>query len=905
MHRRSDTRAFANRGVAARECSRALHIASAVLLATSMLATGDARAQPARGETPQATVSLGANDVYAGLPFDLLVSAVGFDEQPEPAVSDFEIPGCTITFMGASPNVSTSISIVNGRRSESRRVEYVFRYRVEAPSAGGYTVPAIEVVQGSKKAAAQGGRIDVKELPTTRDMRVQLTLPERPVSVGETFDVTIDWYIGRQPQDQDFVVPLFDAQDWVEVRAPAGEATPPGVGRRRKGLAFAVGDREIQLPYDQEMVRVEGKEMSRFRFKAAVTPIKPGTLELAPTRVVAELQVGRTRGGIFSRPVTKLFKVEDVARSLQIKPLPVKDRPASFAGAVGTGFSIQVQASRTVVKLGEPIELEIFIRGDSRMEGLSLPKLDNQEGLPPSQFSIADMPATGELVRSSDRGEVTGKRFRVTVSIKSPEVREVPRLAFSYYNPKSGTYETAYSQPIALSVEGSAIVGANEVVSGANRAVIDATQDAVSGNKSGAAVGAELALSAPSDTLSRGWSLSVPVLIALYLAPLLFLAFQFWRRRTRGARDQSSELRKAQREARDMIERARSAPAREVAPELLAALRKLAGAAGRDSLRGDDVIARIETVSYDPKAADKPLDGDILDGVEKLASQWSEESKARRSSAAGLAALVLASLTMTASPVHADGGENEPGAEAGSSIDARLDGARSAYQTALSQSDRDARATGFVRAESRFRQLAEEMPDRPELLIDWGNAALGAQDLGRATLAYRRALALDPSAMRAERNLSWVRNRMPKWAQPGPASSATDWFFFWNRYLPVPTRHLVGAAAFALAVLFLVPWARRPSWLRWLALLPAFLWLVMMASIVFDEPEDRDAVVMSDGASLLSADSPGASLAAPEPLPAGVEVSIVERRGAWTHIRLVNGRHDGWLQTSAIAEVIP
>ena len=886
-------------------------LSSTALFAASVWAAGSAHAQPRSGDTPQATVSLGANDVYAGLPFDLLVSAVGFDEQPEPVVTDFEIPGCTITFMGASPNVSTSISIANGRRSESRRVEYVFRYRVEASAAGAYTVPAIEVVQGSKKATAKGGRIDVTELPTTRDMRVQLTLPERPVSVGETFDVTIDWYIGRQPQDQDFVVPLFDAQDWVEVRAPAGAPEPRSIGRRRKGLAFAVGDREIQLPYDQDTVKIDGKEMSRFRFKAAVTPIKPGTLEIAPTRVVAGLQMGRTRGGIFSRPITKLFKVEDVPRSLHIKPLPVKDRPASFAGAVGTGFSIQVQASRTVVKLGEPIELELLIRGDARMEGLSLPKLDNQEGLPPDRFSIADMPATGELVRDRDRGEITGKRFRVTASIKSPEVREVPRLAFSYYNPKSGTYETAYSEPIALSVTGSAIVGANEVVSGANRAVIDATEGSVSGKKgSGAAVGAELSLSQPSDTLDRAWSLSVPVLIGLYLAPLLFLALQLWRRRTRGARDQSSELKKAQREARRAIERARSAPARDVAPELLAALRKLAGAAGRDSLRGDEVIARIETVSYDPRAADQPLDGDIIDGVEKLASRWSEESKARRSGAAGAAALVLVGVVMAAGPAHAGEGESAADTAAEATADEatvaeRLDAARSAYQTALSQSDRDARATGFGRAESMFRQLAQTMPDRPELLIDWGNAALGAQDLGRATLAYRRALVMDPSATRAERNLSWARNRMPKWAQPGQVSSAADWFFFWNRYLPMPTRHLVGAAAFAIAVLLWVPWARRPSWLRWLALLPAFVWLVMMASIVFDEPEDRDAVVMSDGVSLLSADSPGASLAAPDPLPAGVEVTIVERRGSWSHIRLVNGRRDGWLQTSAIAEVVP
>src|SRR5690606_29119674 len=125
-------------------------------------------------------------------------------------------------------------------------------------------------------------------------------------------------------------------------------------------------------------------------------------------------------------------------------------------------------------------------------------------------------------------------------------------------------------------------------------------------------------------------------------------------------------------------------------------------------------------------------------------------------------------------------------------------------------------------------------PDRPELLADWGNAALGAQDLGRATLAYRRALALDPGVSRAERNLSWVRNRMPSWLPRPHGAGAAELLFFWNGYLAVPTRHLIGAVAFAVSVLLVVPWpwSRRRAWLRWLAIVPALIWLVMMASIV-------------------------------------------------------------------------
>ena len=39
-----------------------------------------------------------------------------------------------------------------------------------------------------------------------------------------------------------------------------------------------------------------------------------------------------------------------------------------------------------------------------------------------------------------------------------------------------------------------------------------------------------------------------------------------------------------------------------------------------------------------------------------------------------------------------------------------------------------------------LRDLAAAHPASPDLLTDWGNAPLGAPDVRRATLAYRRAL---------------------------------------------------------------------------------------------------------------------------------------------------------------------
>lgn len=846
-------------------------------------------------------------EIYAGLPFVLVVSAEGFDEKPEPVVASFDLPGCKIKFLGVSPSVSTSLTIINGRRTQTQTVEFVYRYEVVAEKPGTYRLPAITLTQGARKASSRPATFRARDIGTTADMRVSLELPDRPLIVGESFEVAVNWYLRKEVNDADFVVPLFNATDWVDVHVPTLNPM-----QRRESLAFSVGDREITLPYVRTEETIDGMDFIRLRFRATLTPIKAGTLAIDPVRVVASLRVGTARDAFgFPTARVQLFKAEDIPRTLQIQPLPAKGRPPSFDNAVGTAFSIQVQASRTVVKVGEPVELDILIRGDGRLEGLSLPRLDNADGLLPELFSVPDTPPAGEII-DLDAGQNQpggkAKRFRATVQVKSPEVREIPPIAFSYYNPKTGTYETVKSQPIALSVEGSSIVGASDVVSAVKKTGPDPTepQPATTG-QSGSFVGADLSLSPISATLERPGSVAriKPLLYGLYILPLLILAFRLWQVSTREERGKSSETRQALRAVERELDKAKADPARDAGPRLLTALRTLATVTGREALRGEDVIARIETESYSPRAKDAPLGHDTLTEARNLAMVLVDEHR-RRTRPGARAGAALAMLVPWLALGIAGAGVRDAYANegAGSAAEVTLEAARTAYQAALGQKDRDARTHGFAQAELMFRELVRQSPDRPELLADWGNAALGAQDIGRATLAYRRALALEPGLVRAERNLAWVRERAPTWLPRPEPQRAMDSLFFWHRALSAPARHLVGAMAFFAAVLLIVPWGVRPRLLRRLAVLPALVWIGMLASVLLEDPPRNDAVVLTDGTPLLSADSTGAPPALTHPLPAGAEVALIETRDAWTRISLADGTK-GWVPSSTVERVLP
>jgi hypothetical protein len=297
-------------------------------------------------------------------------------------------------------------------------------------------------------------------------------------------------------------------------------------------------------------------------------------------------------------------------------------------------------------------------------------------------------------------------------------------------------------------------------------------------------------------------------------------------------------------------------------------------------LDDDGLLAKIETESFAPAASESPLSRDIRSRAEVLAKRWLGDSNPRSAKAA---ATVIALLAVAAAPGIA---RAEP----------TTDG-RAAYQDAMATTSPTQRKAAFARAEAALGDAARRDPDQPELLADWGNAALGAGDVATATLAYRRALALDATSSRARRNLGWLRDRQPELFRP----VTSDTLFFFHQW-PRATRLLVGAAAFAIAILVVVPWSgRRRRGMLGLAAIPLAVWAAMMISLVVEDRHSDDAIVM-DGVLLRAADSPGAPATISQSLPPGTEVTILEHRDSWSRVRVASGTA-GWVPDGAIEHV--
>jgi hypothetical protein len=667
------------------------------------------------------------------------------------------------------------------------------------------------------------------------------------------------WLFRRQPEDQQFTIPL--------ATLDAVTVTAPPITDKRRVIEIQAGAKALDLPYEADQTEINGQKWTRISIKLLVAPRVAGKTQVPPATVAAAFAT--SRADFFGNVSTKLFRTSDTEHALEVKPLPETDRPGSFAGAVGSQFAISVATSRSVVQLGEPVELAITVKSDQRLDTLALGRLDGDGGLPKDKFTVPAEPPTGEL---SDDGKA--KTFKVTAQVTGPAT-EIPALAFSYFDPVKSAYQTVHSDPIALSVKGGSVVGAADVI-----AATPAKRSAAPAESDVALVGADLALSSPGDVGDRplGGILLGVLVGLLYAIPLGVFAFRIWQLRTRGQRVEAAEVRAARKALDDILAKAEREPARDTAGAVVAALRTLARTLERDV--GDTaLIARLETESFAPSAAASPLPAELRTRVAELARSWTAR-RTKRSSSAAIVLVVAASLV----------------AHRAEASDALANG-RSAYQQAMSLTDASLRKAAFARAAVELAEAARVEPDRPELLADWGNAALGAGDVGTATLAFRRALAIDPGNSRARRNLAWLRSRQADTLRPA-AGGAADTLFFFHDW-PRARRLVVGAFAFALVVLLLVPWTgKRRRGLALVALLPAAVWIAMLVSVVLEDHHGDDAVVM-DASVLRAADSAGAPAALAQPLPRGTEVTVLERRDTWMKVRTASGTA-GWVPDGSV-----
>lgn len=433
--------------------SRALAIALGVAVG---IALGMASAFPAAAQKLSLQADRGPH--YAGEPVEITVTADGFAEDPQPKIEIAGPSDSKLSYLGVSPSVQSSISIVNGKMTRTRLIRFIYRYRFQSPEPGRFRLGPFVVTQGTSRAQSGPAQIELLDLPRSDRARLELRVPPGPVFVGQKVPVTLELWIERGLQDnlQNYVlsVPLFDDERLRFLEDPASTSD----GGADLQIHSAAGRVKVRAQARDEIQ--SGKRYLVLSVTRTMMPREGGRISAAaPSIIISEATRWKRDlfGGRQAAAIRKL-KATGSAVEIEVAGVPAEGRPAGFAGAIGRGFTLEVTADRTVVQVGEPVVLTFTLRGDGDLTTAALPPLDAEGLLPPELFRVPDEPPTGTV-------EDGAKRFNAVVRVLDDSVREVPALGYSWFDAGTRRFQTTQTRPIALSVRAAEVIGAGDVQS--------------------------------------------------------------------------------------------------------------------------------------------------------------------------------------------------------------------------------------------------------------------------------------------------------------------------------------------------------------------------------------------------------------------------------------------------------
>ena len=202
----------------------------------------------------------------------------------------------------------------------------------------------------------------------------------------------------------------------------------------------------------KQLVLQEGMfKGERYRFvvlrKTVLYPQKSGKLEIEPLSLDIDCQVPTNRRNYWGQPLMTedSKRVSAGSKIINVKPLPEKGKPEDFSGAVGR-FDFKVKPSKTILKNGESLDLDISVAGTGNLKLFTLPKPILPSALEmyePVHDENVSTPLTGMTGRISDKYTII-PQYKGNYQIKP--------LRFSYFDLGSSMYKTITSQPIAINV---------------------------------------------------------------------------------------------------------------------------------------------------------------------------------------------------------------------------------------------------------------------------------------------------------------------------------------------------------------------------------------------------------------------------------------------------------------------
>lgn len=295
-----------------------------------------------------------------------------------------------------------------------QQIVSTFNYDVRALEPGTFTVPTFTVEVYGQPVVVPAAPLAVRrDLPEPHSPVRQLLMEPTATNIflGEAFNVS--------------------------VRLPATPASPvEGVVQLQlNGDGFIVDKNAVRQSISA--VEKNGVKVPTYIYETSVTPIAVG-----PLRLVAQ---GFSAGMQFSGPVVisgqvslaggvpKYVLLESEPVTINVRPLPTESELPGFTGLIGSYLSDPPSLVTNRLKVGEPVQLTVVIRGEKYLNRITAPR-------PPRVPGWQIFPAARGAIIAGTGTNLPGASFKYTLIPLTDQLRATPTIPFSCFDPAHGQY---------------------------------------------------------------------------------------------------------------------------------------------------------------------------------------------------------------------------------------------------------------------------------------------------------------------------------------------------------------------------------------------------------------------------------------------------------------------------------
>ena len=795
---------------------------------------------------------------------------------------------------GPQQGRSTSIQIINGKRTKSS--QFTYTYILTPKKTGTFAIPAGTVtVKGKTYSAgpvnvavvAEGASAQSQPQSSARpgqpstdisddNLFLSLTFSKRNVVAGEPIVATLKLYQRVNIAGfEDARFPSFNGFWNQEIEAPAN-------------IEFHRESRNNKI-YNAAVLR-----------KYILIPQQAGTLTIDPAELVCLVNVRTVSSGsvsifdeFFDEYRTVRKRISTPSYKITVSPLP-SGAPASFKGGVGK-FSISAELSKDSLKTHDAASLIVKIKGTGNVSLLEEPDV-----VFPPDFEVYDTKVSESVDKAS--GMSGSKTYEFPFIPRSAGDFAIAPVKYSYYDIDAGRYVTMETPLIPFSVaKGNEAEAAGAVLMPGvtQRGVQNLNQDIRFINTK------DRKLSPKGDFFTGSGLFWAFVALIAVLAAASWFMFRIMAVRkadvvgskNRGATKMAQKrLRRAseflsQNQYSAFYDELHRALTGYVSDKLNISVADFSKDKVSEALGGrgvpSDVISRFmdifdacEFARYSPDQGSGAMSAHYQDAMDVISSIDSYMKNSKNQSAAkAVTALLLLCIPMY-------------GFAADEYVDSLFNAASAAYS--------EGNWTDAAKTWTSIENLGLESP---ALYCNMGSAWFKSGDVAKAMLYYERALKLDPSYEDARYNKTVISDFIQDRIEPVPEFILKTWTRDLCYVLDSDTWSVISLVFLALtAVSVLLLFLSSSLALRrtgFFTAIVSFLLMVMSLSFAFWQKADYSrkdgAIIMTPVVSVKSSPSSEASTDL-FILHEGTKVLILDEVGGWRNIELADGRQ-GWMKS--------